>query len=519
MRKNVLDAVGMSFALRLINMAMGILIIPVLFRMMGKEELAGWFLIINNIPFLGLLDFGLTPTLWRRVALLYGKLTTAKSERRQSNLDKRMRQMFATGKTLFETRSLVALVISLVAGLGYLMTLKLSPGTRSEIMIGWAIVAVSQAIQIRGSIWSVFLLTTGNAALDVALTIVTSTLDLLFRFVVVLLGGGIIALASVTAVFVIARRMLSAHFARKRLTRWVSGGEKFSRTIVGSLIRPMASAWMIGLGSYLLLRTDQYFISSMLGPTELPAYQGMAQVISSLSQVALLTGGAVSVFMSHSWAAGKVDVFRSMVGLSLKIALAILWFGSATLMAIGASFYGLWLHGNFVGYTLLSVFVVTTILNAQTSMLMDADRSTEHEVYGRVVIICGLLNVVITYVLARWLGLVGIAASTAIATLLTTAWVAARNAQRRLGIGFFSMVVPIQLRSALLAACVYGLIKLIQMLAGPARMTARLDVMLGLAIGPPALAAWIWFGVFSGPQRTTLLRHMRDTIGRLGVAR
>ena len=378
MRKNMLDTIGMSFAMRLLNMALGILITPVLFRMMGQEELAGWFLVINSIPFLGLMDFGLTPTLWRRIALLYGKTTVAKSERRQSLLDKRMRQMFSTGKTLFETRSLIALAISLIGGLIYVSTLELSKGARNDAMIGWAIVAVSQAIQIRGSIWSVFLVTTGNAAVDVAITMVTSTLDLVFRFVVVILGGGVIALASVTAVFVIARRVLSAHFARKRLSRWVSSREPFSRVLVGSLVPAMASAWMINLGNFLLLRTDQYFIASMLGPSKMPAYQGTYQVISSLSQMALLTGGAVMVFLSHSWASGQVGSFRTIISLSFKMAMAILWFGAATLLAIGSSFFGLWLDGNFVGYGLVSICVVSTILNAQTSMLMDADRSTEH---------------------------------------------------------------------------------------------------------------------------------------------
>ena len=454
MNRKIIDAVGMNFILRFINMFLGIMLTPLLFRMMGREELTGWFLIINNIPFLGLLDFGLTPTLWRRVSLIYGRLAVAKNQRRITYLERRMRQMFATGKRLFEVRSIFAFFISIIGGWFYIHTIRLTPGVQNEIMIGWAVVAVSQAIQIRGSIWSVFLLSTGNAALDVALTIITSTLDLALRFVVVALGGGIIGLAIVTAVFVIARRLLSAWFARRRLPRWVEGKEGFSKTMVASLARPMFSAWLIGLGSFLILRTDQYFIVGLLDPKELPAYQGTLQVFASLSQLALLTGGAAGVFLSHSWAAGKVEAFRTTVGLSLRICLAILWFGIATLMAIGSPFFTLWLNGAFVGYGLMMAFALSTLLNAQTSVLMDADRSTEHEVYGKAVIICGLLNVIITYVLGKMFGLIGIALSTSIAVALTTGWVSAMHAQRRLGIGFFTVVAPVQLMTAVMAAAV-----------------------------------------------------------------
>ena len=223
-----------------------------------------------------------------------------------------------------------------------------------------------------------------------------------------LVGGGIIGLAAVAGVFIIVRRMLSAHYARKRLSRWVDGPNRFSKIMVASMLRPMLSAWLVGVGGFLLMRTDQYFIVGMLDPHQLPAYQGSYQIFSSLSQIALITSGAAGVFLSHYWAAGRVEAFRTAVSLSLKIGMAILWFGSATVIAIGASFFKLWLgSANFVGYGLLMAFALTMIIESQQIILTNSDRATEHEIYGRWLMICGLLNVAITFVFARLFGLIG----------------------------------------------------------------------------------------------------------------
>ncbi len=516
MSKKVFDAVGLSFALRLINMALGILITPLLFRMMGNESLAGWFIVVNNIPFLGLLDFGLSPTLSRRIALIYGRLTVAKNEKRITYLDRRMQEMFSTGKKLFEARSWLALGISLVAGWFYLQTIKLSPEVKSQVLIGWVIVAVSQAIQIRGSIWSSFLSNTGNVALDVTLTIITSTLDLALRFVAVLVGGGIIGLAAVAGVFIIVRRMLSAHYARKRLSRWVDGPNRFSKIMVMSMIRPMASAWLVGVGAFLLLRTDQYFIVGTLDPKLLPAYQGTYQIFASLSQIALITSGAAGVFLSHYWAAGRYESFRNAVNLSMKVAMAIMWFGAATLIAIGASFFRLWLAGNFVGYGLLMAFSLTMIVETQTNILLNADRATEHEVYGRWLILCGLANIAITWVLSKYFGLLGIAISTALAVIVTTGWFSALNADRRLGISFFRIVLPIQLITVALSGCIFAVIKGIQFWVGPSHASAQVDMALGFVIGPGALAAWTWFGIFTHRERSAVMKYGLELSARIG---
>ena len=510
MSKKIFEAVGISFALRLVNMSLGVLLTPLLFRIMGKEELTGWYIVVGNMSLLGLFDFGLIPTLHRRIALTYGKLTVAKTQRRIAYLNKRMRIFFSTGKRLFEIRGWLTLVISMTAGFLYLQTLHLGADVKNEILLGWAVVSVSQGIQIRGSIWPAFLLTTGNAALETGVTIIISTIDLAFRFLVVFLGGGIVGLALVAGISIIARRVVCAYFVRRRLPDWFSAPEPFSRVLVASMTRPMVSAWLVGVGAFLLLRTDQYFIVGTQDPTLLPPYQGAYQIFASLSQFALITSGSAGVFLSHYWAAGQYELFRNTVAICLKVGMAILWFGVATLMAIGSSFFTLWLGpGNFVGYGLLAAFSITIIVDAQQTMLVSADRATEHEVYGKWLIACGIANVAITYVLNKYFGLIGIAISTSIALLLTSVWVSALNTQRRLGIGILTTVVPIQLRTAALATCLFGMLKVIVWGLGPERVTPIVGTALGLSAGPAALSAWLWFGVCTKAQRTKILRYFR----------
>ena len=58
---------------RAVSILLGLFLMPVLFRHLGREELGVWLLLGQSWAILGILDLGLSATLTRRIAFAVGK--------------------------------------------------------------------------------------------------------------------------------------------------------------------------------------------------------------------------------------------------------------------------------------------------------------------------------------------------------------------------------------------------------------------------------------------------------------
>src|SRR3954469_2436271 len=71
--KRILFGAAASWFSRGVTIVLGLLLMPVLFRHLPKEELGVWLLLGQSWVAMGILDLGLAVTLTRRIALAKGK--------------------------------------------------------------------------------------------------------------------------------------------------------------------------------------------------------------------------------------------------------------------------------------------------------------------------------------------------------------------------------------------------------------------------------------------------------------
>ena len=71
--KRIVFGAGASWFSRGMTIILGLLLMPVLFRKLGQEELGVWMLLGQTWILLGIFDFGLSLTLTCRIALAKGK--------------------------------------------------------------------------------------------------------------------------------------------------------------------------------------------------------------------------------------------------------------------------------------------------------------------------------------------------------------------------------------------------------------------------------------------------------------
>ena len=110
---------------RFVSIALRLVLIPILFRAMGDDELGVWFVLMNSGAFLALLTFGIPKTLDRRIALASASDGIhAGGDRSRVAID-RVSDLIATGKRMFRWAAVVVFALSMGSGLLFLSHLEL----------------------------------------------------------------------------------------------------------------------------------------------------------------------------------------------------------------------------------------------------------------------------------------------------------------------------------------------------------------------------------------------------------
>jgi O-antigen/teichoic acid export membrane protein len=162
------------------------------------------------------------------------------------------------------------------------------------------------------------------------------------------------------------------------------------------------------------------------------------------------------------------------------------------------------------------VFCVMLTLETQHFILATCARSTEDERYAVTALLAGVLTVGLTWWLVGPLGLLGVAAATMIAQMLTNNWYAVYRPMVRLQLSpreYFRRVV------LLWAATLGGTLLVSRFVIGRVH-----DLGLGpvwvvgaaVAIAGVALAAALWWGVLEVSQRRGLLSVIRCRVALPG---
>ncbi len=439
-----------SWLNRAVAIGLNLILMPVLFTYMGKAELGLWFLLGQSGAFLALMDFGLTPTLIRRIAFANSRHRNNENGVPVEEEGATVAELITVSALLYRCMAVGVFLLSWGSGLLFLEQLGLEQELYQKVFWAWTIMSLGYAVNIWVGYWPCLLQGLGYVSANLYISMIINILVACSQIVIVLTGGGIIALATVFVVGAVLTRYVTMIFlyvknplVRRKAARW--NGEIFS-----SLFRPAFGAWITVLGSFLVIKTDQYFIAVFKGAEAVPAYHAAYQLTSNLYMLAVALAGSSSVFVSYLWQEKQFAQVRALSIRSIQCGLSIMACGAACLVLVGETIIHSWLgSGNFIGGPVLMVFCIMLFLQVQHEMFMTLSRATEDEVYGVVSLIAGGLNLILTYILIQFLGLLGVALGTLLAQLFTNNWYGVYRGTRRLGISLQSYILEVVLPVAL----------------------------------------------------------------------
>ncbi|MEQ8822378.1 MAG: lipopolysaccharide biosynthesis protein [Sumerlaeia bacterium] len=440
-RKNASRRVNFAVMVSFLGRTMGILsslfLLPVLFRFLSDEEIGLWFLLLSSQTFLGLLGFGVAPTMARHIAFAKGLSGPDPEVELTGESRERIANLVTTGRYILFGVAALVLLVALPIGYFAIKGLDLVEVPYSTANMAWLIVCIGYSIGVYIQYLSSYLIGIGYVGWDTTIRILVEFVALGAKFLIVIFGGGIVGLAIAQVATAVVNRALVVAFIRKRRPDLFHLKGRWQRSLVQETWRPAISYWVMMLGAFMLSKTDAYFIAFFKGVNELPLYQAAYRLFENVMDIAILFTTTSATFISQAWKAEDMRGVHALSFRSWRIGVVVMATGAAFLLTGGNDFLHLWLKTEDQLPMLVLVMIACLFgMRVNFKLLSMAARATDFERWAVTSVIAGILNLGLTWWLIQELGLWGVPLSTLIAVTVTNGWYVTYHSLKRLKVSF-----------------------------------------------------------------------------------
>ena len=459
---------------------------------------------------LGIFDFGIGPTVARRIALAKGRSGGDVSVPLTPESRREIADLFFSSAVIFRSLAMITMAAAWASGFFYLRQLNLHDLSWHTALIAWSVLCAGQAASVWTMAWTELLIGLGYVGWEVVLFTGVSILTIGVQIGVSLAGGGLLALAIIQTISSVFPRYLFRWFVRRYQPDLHVFGGHWNWPLVKSMMSPSLRCWLTTLGGVLILQTDQFFVTQSKGAAELPSYRAAYLLCLNIQMLAVSVAGASAPFISQLWQADRKQQAREFTFRNVRFGLAVVLCGVTALLMAGDDLFTVWLGpGHFSGYSLLAIFSVIMVFEAHSFILTTASRATEDEAFAWWSITAGALKLTFSFLFLKMFGLFGIALGTLAAQAPTNYWYMTYRGLKRLGISLRSYSASVFLPLALVAAGAWAAAwSARHALAHSAAYMRLAGVILSCAL---VLALSCWYLVLNAFQR-------RQVFSRLTVA-
>ena len=475
-----------------VTWAIQLLMVPLLLAHLGAETYGLYAALTSVVGYFTLLTFGSSLTVPRFVAD-----HAARGE--HDALSRFVSTYFAV--------YLVVAVAGLVAGIAAtpLVTRALIVPARLTLTVApaWRLVVAGWAAGLGAGFLQALLTGLGEVHLSNLAASARTVLNLALAAAILWSGGrldallvGLLAAAllSGVALFVLVRVFHPAIRIMPSLAGWAT---------LRRSGRPAAYYFLMQIAALVVMGTDNIVISVFLGVGKVAAY-AVAFQLWALAIAALWSGVDVLLPFFARWAArDAAESLRLAYLRATKFAVAGTILAATLLAAYGERAIAWWVGPTlFVGNGVLWVFalmlLLATPIHTAALVLAGLGRHRAPALGGGAE---ALLNLALSILLVRRLGVLGVALGTLLAGLLTNGWIAPRAACRELGIGVRAYLAAVLAPSLAPAAVVLPMTAL---LIGPTA-ASPLGTVLAVGLTAAVYAGIFWVSGVEQPEKREIL--------------
>lgn len=397
--KNVL----MNWAAFAATIGIGFVMSPFLVRHLGDSIYGVWVLVGSLVGYLGLLDFGITPSTVKYVA-----------EYRALNDQKAINRLVTTSLTIYSLIGVVTLVVSAVVALSFnrIFTTPLPFATAATVVL---ITGLNLALSFPAAVFVGIIRGYQRYDLDSTVTTVGIIIRSVLIVFLILKGYGILALAAVTFAFDMLRLVYLIRCAYRLNPHIEIRRRHYDYAQMRKLFGYSVFAFLMIIGKKLIFYTDAIVIGIFMPVAAVTLYSVANRLVTYLLQVSE-TMGVLTPAASEMGARNDHTAIKEMLVLSTKYMLLIALPVAAVFFVLGDSFITLWMGQEYAGssviLSILTVSVLAHLLEMPAhTMLLGLGK---HRIVALFTLAQALVNVALSVALVRPYGLQGVALGTTI---------------------------------------------------------------------------------------------------------
>jgi hypothetical protein len=332
----------------------GLMLMPFVVTRLSAAEVGIWYVFLAAQSLAAVADFGFQPTLARFFSMAHSGVTALARDgmgapgNGQPNISL-LRSLLRAARLLYIGIATLVLVILLAAGLPYLSGLARDGGVPVEtVRTAWAIFALAVSANLYFLWVPAYLLGSGRLVANYLYLILARGGFALFGIVVLLAGGGLVALgagflASQITARVLAIVLLRGSIAAERGAASADGEEV--REVLAAIWPNASRLGLVSIGSFFITRYNVFLLSGSVGLAVSASYAICLQLLSGIASIAQLPMQASLPRIVAARLAGDLPSFRRIalaaagffVATFLGAAVVLIGAGDMLLRAIGST--------------------------------------------------------------------------------------------------------------------------------------------------------------------------------------
>jgi O-antigen/teichoic acid export membrane protein len=388
----------------------GFLMSPFLVHRLGDSVYGVWVLIGSLVGYLGLLDFGITPSTVKYVA----------EHRARGDIESINRVMTA-GLAIYSVMGLASLLISLAIAFSFndLFRSPLDDRLAAEVVL---LAGLNLALTFPASPFVG--LVRGYQRYDVDAGITTFNIVARSALLVVLLvrGHGILALSLVTLGFDMLRLIYLIRWAYRLNPRLEFRREYLNRGQVARLFNYSMYVFFCVFGQQSLFYASSVIIGALLSTASVTIYSIASRLVIYLYQLISEMVGVLAPTASHLEAKEDHGGIRDLLILSNKYALLVALPVASVFFALGEDFISLWMgrqygHSAAVLHLLTAAILIHLLRMPAETVLLGMGR---HRITALITFLQAIANIALSLLLVGRFGMIGIALGQLIPAIICT---------------------------------------------------------------------------------------------------
>ena len=403
-KKLLIKNIFSNWASMFISIGIAFFMSPFLVHHLGKEQYGIWALALSLIAYSHFLDAGMRQSLARYIPKHYGVKDFQK-----------LNEVLSSSNAIYAITGSLVVIGTLVIAFFFAEYFHVSPELLRVMKITFILVGLNEALRFyfltSSSLGPFHRYDVGNV-----IDILTTVVNALLIFYFIGRGYALITLAVITFATALGKFVTRAIYQKKLVPEIEYKFKHVNKTVVKELLSYGVISFFIVMAWMVIFNTDNIVIGFFLGATEVTFYSIAGMMINYLRTLINAIGiplvPAISHFdanSDHSQIAGLYSkLSRYLYYLTACIAIGILFYG--------AKFIYLWMGPDFTStVTVLYILIIPAAIYlpqvAANSVLLGISK---HKTLLNILIAEAVVNIVLSVILVKRLGIFGVALGTAI---------------------------------------------------------------------------------------------------------